>query len=223
MKTLIFSCSLFLFGTLQAQDRGELWFGAGISREVKPKLTVAVQTNLRTSYTLGVQTWFNELSVKSTHLGWFRPSVDYRLITSFDALRNSLTLQRLNLNFDFRGKLKDFRPGIRFRYQFFLGNGVAIGNDLDPSFRIKPYVSYKIDGKRLSPTLSAEYFYDPSNGPVGRRFNRQRYGLGTDIDLPGPNEGNVTLYYGKKFNTGNPYNEFLLSFEYNFDWKKKKK
>jgi hypothetical protein len=84
-------------------------------------------------------------------------------------------------------------------------------------------VNYKIDGKRLSPTLSAEYFYDPNYGPVGRRFNRQRYGFGTDIDLPGSNEGNLTFYYGRKFNTGNPYNEFLLSLEYNFDWKKKEK
>lgn len=222
MKTLLIACTLLYCSNSFSQDRGEFWLGAGASRDVKKDLTVSFQTNLRTSYTLGVQTWYNELGIKSTHLGWFRPSLDYRLITSFDKLRNSTLTNRLNLNFDFRGKLNNFRPGIRFRYQFFLGNSQSVGSDLDPSFRIKPYVIYKIDGKRLSPSLSAEYFYDPSYGPTGRRFNRQRYGLGSDIDLPGSNEASVTLYYGRKFNTGNPYNEYLISLEYNFDWKKDK-
>jgi hypothetical protein len=42
-----------------------------------------------------------------------------------------------------------------------------------------------------------------------------------NVDLPGPHELGITYYYGRKFNTGNPYQEHLLSLEYTFEWKKK--
>jgi len=217
---LIPACLLLL--NARAQDRSQVWFGAGIKREVARDVVMGVQTNARIRTDGALQTLFQELSIKSEHLKWFRPSVDYRFITSYDKNGNTDYSHRLNFNADFRYKIKEVKVGARGRYQMFLGNAILTGTDLDPSFRIKPYVEWTIPKTRFTPEFSTEFFYNPANGPVGDRFNRVRFGLTLGIDLPGPNTLGLTYYYGKRFNTGNPYNEHILSLEYGFEWKKAK-
>jgi hypothetical protein len=219
--SLTLFCASCVFTTF-AQDRGELWIGAGVSKKIVPNTILSFQSNLRASFTMGPQTVFQELGLKSEHLDWLQPAIDYRLVTNFDNLGNATTTNRLNFNATFKYKLGALRPSLRFRYQTFIGNFNATGTDLDPSFRLKPSLKYKINDSRIQPSIGAEFFYDLGYGPTGRRFNRQRYGLGAEVDLPGSNELAVTMYYGRKFNTGNPYNEFLFSIEYNFELKKKK-
>ncbi len=210
------SCSVF------AQDRGQLWLGAGVKREVAKNVVASVGTNARWYNDGTLRTLYQEAAVKSEHLKWFRPSVEYRLVTSYDKTGAYSNAHRLNVNFDFRTKVSDFKLGARFRYQGYLGGGTGSGSDLDPSYRIKPYVEWSTKS-RFTPELSVEWFYDPIPGPVGNRFNRVRYGLTGNIDLPGPNDLGITYYYGRKFNTGNPYNEHIVSLEYSFDWKTEKK
>ncbi|HLP54985.1 MAG TPA: DUF2490 domain-containing protein [Fluviicola sp.] len=208
--------------TAYAQDRSEIWLGAGIKREVVKDVIFGVQTNMRIRTDGKLETLFQEVSVKSEHLKWFRPSVDYRFITSYADNGNPTYSNRFNVNTDFRKKIKEVKVGFRARYQLVIGSGTGSGSDLDPALRLKPYVEYEIPKTRFSPGFSVEFFYNPVFGEFGQRFNRVRFGLGTDIDLPGPNTLSFTYYYGRKYNTGNPYAEHLISLEYGFEWKKKK-
>lgn len=217
---------LFVFCALSlssyAQDRSEIWFGVGAKREVAKDLIVGVQTNMRLQTSGNVQTLFQEIGIKSEHLKWFRPSIDYRFITSYGLNGNTTYSSRFNINADFRQKVKEVKIGIRARYQLVIGSGSSSGNDLDPAFRIKSYVEYMIPKTRFTPEFSAELFYNPVYGQFGRQFNRVRFGLGTTIDLPGPHTLAITYYYGNKFATKIPYSEHLFSLEYSFEWRKAK-
>jgi len=220
-KYLLLPFCLLLLNA-HAQDRSEVWFGAGVKSELVKDLMFGVQTNARVRTDGRLQTLFQEVSIKSEHIKWFRPSVDYRFIASYAKNGNTDYGNRINLNADFRHKFGDVKTGVRGRYQLFLGNALLTGTDLDPSFRIKPYVEYTIPKTRFTPEVSAEFFYNPQNGPTGDRFNRIRLGLSLGIDLPGPNTLGLTYYYGKRFNTGNPYNEHIFSLEYSYEFKKDK-
>lgn len=209
-------------GASFAQNRSEIWLGAGIQREVVKDLVVGVQTNARIQTAGKLETLFQEVSIKSEHLKWLRPSIDYRFITSYADNGNPTYSNRFNLNADFRKKIKETKIGFRARYQLVIGGGNGSGTDLDPALRLKPYIDYPIANTRFTPGFSAEFFYNPVFGEFGQRFNRVRFGLGTEIDIPGPNTISFTYYYGRKYNTNNPYNEHLISLEYGFEWKKKK-
>ncbi len=223
MRKLLFISVLLSVGYSTAQDRTECWLAAGVKHKINDDFSVALGTNGRFRWDGKVETLFQDASIKYTHFKWVRPSLEYRLITDYNDAGNYSISNRLNMNVDFKHTLNDFNFGLRFRYQTFLGNSTASsGGDLDPSLRIKPSVGYKIKG-RIQPLLSAEFFYNPVNGPLGKRFNRSRFGLTGEIDLPGPNELAITYYYGRKFNTGKPYQEHLLSLEYSFEWRGKKK
>jgi len=208
--------------SVQAQNREQIWLSAGIKREVAPNLVVGLQTNARIATFGKVQTLFQEASIKSEHLKWFRPSIDYRFITSYAKNGNTTYSHRVNVNLDFRKKIKDFKVGARVRYQIATGGGNT-GTDLDPAIRMKPYVEWSIPESRFTPEFSTEFFYNPMYGEFGQRFNRVRFGFGTTIDLPGPNTASFTYYFGKRYNTGNPYYEHLFSLEYSYEWKKAKK
>lgn len=218
--TLFILVSVFSFGIF-AQDRTEMWFSAGAKTKISNHLVASVGTNARIRFDGKLQTLFQDVGVKSEHLSWFRPSIEYRLITSYDEVGNFSLSNRLNFNADFRYKKNNIKYGTRLRYQTFIGNSFSSGGDLDPAFRIKPYAVYELENSKITPELSVEFFYNPVNQENGNRFNRYRIGLTGTIDLPGKNELSVTYYYGRKFNTGNPYNEHLISLEYGFEWKRK--
>lgn len=221
MSRLLLGAFLILSAVTWSQTRSQLWLGIGLKRDIGKHWVAGIQTNARWRTDGALQTLFQEASLKSEHLKWFRPSVDYRFITSYAPNGNPLYSNRVNFNFDFRSKYKDFKYGTRIRYQLFIGGRYTSGSDLDPSIRIKPYISYSIPKKRLQPELSAEWFYNPVYEENGQCFNRFRVGLTGNIDLPGPNELSLTYYYGKKFNTGSPYTEHIFSLEYSFEWRKK--
>lgn len=224
MKRLLIIPLLLISWSTIAQDRGEFWFAAGIKREVIKDLTASAGSNIRINYMGKLQTLYQEVCIKSDHLNWLRPSLEYRLITSYDRYGNYSNTNRLNVNLDFRHKWEDLKYGVRLRYQTFLGSASSgSGGDLDPSYRIKPHVSWEPKNRRITPELSVEWFYTTANSATGNRFNRVRYGLTGNINLPGSNELSITYYYGRKINTGNPYNEHILSMEYTFEWKTDKK
>lgn len=214
----VLSCTGF------AQTRSEIWLGAGIKREVVSDVVVGFQTNARIATSGKLETLFQEVSVKSEHLKWLRPSVDYRFITSYADNGSYSLSNRINVNADFRRKFKerDIKIGTRLRYQISVDNGTTSGGDLDPAFRIKPYIEFALPNTRVTPEFSTEFFYNPVYGEFGQRFNRVRLGFSANIDLPGPNSLGFTYYFGHKYNTGNPYNEHLFSLEYGFEWKKPK-
>ena len=208
----------------QQSTRGQFWFSAGVTRPLKYDLEANLNTNMRLNDYGQLTTLYQEISLKYGKLSWFKPSVEYRIVTNYDERRNYENSHRLNFNADFRHKIKQFKFGARFRYQMYIGGFVTTGGDLDPSFRIKPYVEWSRSKKaKITPKISTEFFYNPEFGPYGKRFNRIRYGASLDFNLRGSNELGLTYYFGQKFDSKNNYNEHILSLEYTFEWKKTKK
>lgn len=214
---------VFSITTWAQNPRGQFWFAAGATREFKHHLEVGVGSNLRLNQFGQLRTLYQEASLKYTRFDWFRPSVEYRLITSYDQRRNYAISNRVNINLNFRYSWQDFKFGTRFRYQFALGGMATTGGDLDQALRIKPYVSYGKKKALVKPEVSVEFFYNPANEPMGHRFNRVRYGFTLDFNLPKSNDLSLTYYYGSRFNNKIPYKEHILSLEYGFEWKPKKK
>lgn len=223
MRTIILisGCVLMSF-VLQAQSRTALWLSGEISRELIKNVDVNFNTNIRFVDPGGLNTLYQEVGIKYNGIKWLKPSIDYRFVTSYDERNNYTNSNRLNFNLDFRHKLKDFKGGVRFRYQMYLANWVATDSDLDPSIRIKPYISWEIPKKKFKPQLSAEFFYNPIYGQFGRAFNRVRIGANVEFDLPKKQTLSITYYFGNKFFAKNTYYEHILSLGYAFEWKKNK-
>lgn len=225
MKSLLIA-ALFLAPSFLAWNqstRGQYWFSAGVKRELKYNLEANLNTNVRLNTYGQLATLYQEASLKYTKLDWFRPSIEYRIVTNYDKRGNYQNSHRLNFNTDFRHKVKQIKFGARLRYQMYIGGFASTGSDLDPSFRVKPHVEWDKPKSKITPEASFELFYNPNNGPYGHTWNRVRYGLTLNFDLPGSNDIGLTYYYGQKFNTKNNYNEHILSLEYTFEWKKAKK
>ncbi len=226
MKSL-FIAVLFItpcfFAWNQQSTRGQYWFSAGVKRELKHDIDVNLNTNLRLNNFGQLATLYQEASLKYTKLDWFRPSIEYRIITDYDENRNYDNSHRLNFNADFRHKVQQIKFGARVRYQMLIGGFTTTGGDLDPAIRIKPHVEWDKPKSKITPGVGVEFFYNPINEPFGRTWNRIRYGLKLDFNLPGSNELGFTYYYGQRFNSKNNYNEHILSLEYTFEWKKAKK
>lgn len=226
MKSLVSLTLALVVSSLawgQYSTRGQFWFCAGVKRDLKHDLTFSVNTNLRLNNYGQLATLYQEASLKYTKWSWFRPSVEYRIITDYDEARNYDNSHRLNFNADFRHKVQQVRFGMRLRYQLFIGGFLTTGGDLDPAFRIKPHISWSKPKSKITPSASVEFFYNPNNGPYGDRWNRIRYGASLDFNLPGSNEIGLTYYFGQKFDSKNNYSEHILSLEYTFEWKKAKK
>ncbi len=207
----------------QESTRGQYWFSAGVKRELKHDLEASLNTNLRLNKFGQLATLYQEASLKYTKLDWFRPSIEYRIITDYDELRNYDNSHRLNFNADFRHKVQQVKFGARVRYQMLIGGFATTGGDLDPAIRIKPHVEWDKPKSKITPEASVEFFYNPQNGPYGHTWNRVRYGVTLNFNLPGSNEIGLTYYYGQRFNSKNNFNEHILSLEYTFEWKKAKK
>lgn len=219
---LYFSFFLMMCFRLHGQTRTALWLSGEVSREIVKDISVNFNTNVRFVDPGGLNTLYQEVGVKYNGIKWLKPSIDYRLVTNYDDRDNYSNSNRLNFNLDFRHKIKDFRGGVRFRYQMYLSNQLGTGSDLDPSFRIKPYISWVNSKKKFIPQLSVEFFYNPVYGEFGRSFNRIRFGAGVEIDLPNKQSLEITYYFGNKFLANNPYYEHILSLGYAFEWKKSK-
>lgn len=227
MKSLfiavLFLAPCFLAWNQDQSTRGQVWFSAGVKRELKYDLILNLNTNLRLNQYGQLNTLYQEASVKYDHLDWVKPSIEYRIVTSYNELRNYENSHRLNFNADFRHKIQQIKFGARLRYQMYIGGFSSSGSDLDPSFRVKPHVEWDKPKSKITPEASVEFFYNPVPGPYGQTWNRVRYGLTLNWDLPKSNSVSLTYYYGQKFNAKNNYNEHIVSLEYTYDWKKPKK
>ncbi len=220
--SLLFIFFLVLL-TWSQSTRGQYRFSAGIKRSIKYDLDLGLESNLRLNQYGQLHVLYQEASIKYSKFKWFKPSIDYRIITAYDERRNFSISNRLNFNLSFYYKLKDFKFSERFRYQQYLGQDIETDGDLDPSFRMKTAVEWSKKKALASPELSVEFFYNPLYGPRGQRFNRVRLGAACTFDLPKSNEISLVYYFGHKFNNKIPYNEHIISIEYSYEWKKKKK
>ncbi len=179
-----------------AQHEFEYWTEVGVEGRIVKKLDWALDLNVRFDDN-GLQTFFPQPGISYKLTKWFKPSVEYRFLIEKNNAGNFKSSSRININglfdksFDKRLKLT-----ARLRYQFVPQLNVttnAYDPDFDQAIRLKPKIEYDINDFKLTPELSAEFFYNPTYGPDGRQFSKIRYAGGFSVDTNNPHS--ITLLY----------------------------
>lgn len=218
---------LFLSASFVFSQNSEFqtWIQTGIKGKFTKRLEYAVDVTNRVG-NLGVETFFPQGTIKFKVADWLKPSIDYRLIYRKEPNLNYTGSNRLNFNLQFNKAFDRLNVGLRLRYQYTFSQ---ITNNYQPefdkSYRIKPSISYDINNSFLTPVATIEFFYNPTNGPLGRRFTKMRLFVGTELELKGPHGIELGYLYDQSLNLPNPStrNVLNLSYSYKIDPPKKKK
>lgn len=196
---------LFLFVSLPSLGQHEFmtWVNVGadgnFSDSLK-KLTWEVDACARIG-AAGFETMYPQVGIEYKVAKWFRPSIEYRFLIDKNKYGNYKTTNRLNFNLDFKHSFKRLDYGVRLRYQYAFNRVSADAYDaeFDQAIRIKPSLDYNIKGSKITPGVSAEFFYDPSYGPVSPGFSKMRIAAGAKYDLKGPHTIGINYLLDKKF------------------------
>jgi hypothetical protein len=65
-----------------------------------------------------------------------------------------------------------------------------------------------------------DFFYNPTNGIYGKRFDKIRYALGTSIELGDAHELDVSIKLDQRFNSRNNGNKLIFALAYTANLKK---
>ena len=206
--------ALFLpFAGFGQTSSGMVWTEFGVKGSVTKKVDWAADLTTRFG-SLGVNSFFPQVSVKYKLTKWFRPSLEYRAIFNHLENGNYNFSNRLNINGEFKRGVSDVTFGLRIRYQYSFGtlfSGGSYDPEFDQAIRIKPSVTYDVKNSMLSPTGSVEFFYDPAFGQYGRQFTKIRTFVGVKSDWKKPFDISVGYMFDGKINLPNPSNRHILS------------
>jgi hypothetical protein len=208
----IFWCFLVTSSIAQLFEQ-QVWVETGVKYNLNKKLGASFDLTQRYGYD-GLRTLFPQLSVRYKVTPWFRTSLDYRLIRSKSTAETYDVSQRINANLQFSQSYKRLELGLRIRYQYSFDRlGGAYDSEFDQAWRIKPGAEYNIKGLPITPSLSAEFFYNPENSVIGKQFNRIRYYAGTTIELTHSQGIELGLYFDQWIN-GVPRKRLMYSVSY---------
>jgi hypothetical protein len=200
----------------------KLWTENGIKVSLTKRSSFGLDWRTRIGEN-GFETMFPQLNFKYKVCDWFRPSIDFRYILDKSLIGEYNASSRINLNAQFNYEKKRFSAGLRIRYQHGFERIISnYDSDFDKAYRIKPLLSYDIKNSVFSPIISAEFFYDPSFAPLGRRFNKIRYFIGASLDFSGAHGFRFGYQYDQKINLPAPINKHILSLSYSYSIKEKK-
>ena len=142
--------------------------------------------------------------------------MDYRLMSKRDNIGNYLGANRVNFNIKLRNSFKRWKYSCRLRYQMSSrgGGNDAYESDFDEAFRFKPSIVYNIRKSIFEPFFGLDFFYNPTNGVYGNRFDKVRYGIGSSIELGDAHDLDVFIKLDQRFNSGNNGNKLIVALAY---------
>jgi hypothetical protein len=194
----------------------QVWNELGVSGKLKNDFSYGVDLTSRIGGD-GLNTIFPQLSLKYKVNKYVRVSVDYRLIGKKELNGNYLSSHRINGNLQLSYGFKRHSFGFRTRFQYSFRNlGGPYESEFDQALRLKPSYAYDINNSILTPKVSCEFFYNPSQGFQGQQFTRIRYYAGLALELAGPHNLEVGYYYDQKINASNPVNRSILNLSYSY-------
>jgi hypothetical protein len=226
-KLLSFIFCFVLTSLFSQESEFQTWIETGFKGKIIKRLDYSADLTTRIG-NLGVETFFPQATLKYKVTDWFKPSIDYRIIFKKEPNSNYNSSNRLNFNLNFNKLFDRFNIGLRLRYQYSFSQiaGANYQPEFDKAYRIKPSVSYDINNSILTPTASIEFFYNPANGPLGKRFTKMRAFIGAELELKGPHGIEIGYVYDQSINLPDPSTRHILNLSYVFKIespKKKKK
>ncbi|MBL1278993.1 MAG: DUF2490 domain-containing protein [Fluviicola sp.] len=216
---LILTLSSSSFGQ---NDDYMLWTKIGAKGQISDKMSWAGELNTRIGG-FGVETFFPQFGVEYKPLKWLRPSIEYRFIVDRNKYGNYKASNRLNFNVNFKKDVSKLSIGFRLRYQYAFNSfsRPEYNPDFDVAFRFKPSVEYKIDNSIFTPFAAVEFFYDPTYSPIGPDFSKFRLGLGTKVNLKGPNTLSIKYQLDNKFHDFEDQIRHVIALSYSYKIKGK--
>lgn len=215
MKQLLLFSFFVISLSAYSQHEYMTWVEVGADGKIAKNLKLSGEFNARIGRN-GVETFFPQVGLQYKVAKWFKPSVEYRLIVDKNKIGNYHATNRLNINADFGYEIKRFDLGVRLRYQFAFNriSQSAYNSDFDQALRIKPSVKYNIKNCKITPEISAEFFYNPMYGPSSPGFNKVRAAGGFKWKLKGPHEIGLKYQLDKKFRNYEDDLRHVLSVSY---------
>ena len=197
-----------------AQDF-EFWSSIGSSYKLNDQVSFSASFSNRIGDG-NVKTFFPEATVKYKAFKWAHISMDYRLVSKRDNIGNYLGANRVNFNLKLRNSFKRWKYSCRLRYQMSSrgGGNDAYESDFDEAFRFKPSIVYNIRKSIFEPFFGLDFFYNPTNGVYGNRFDKVRYGIGSSIELGDAHDLDVFIKLDQRFNSGNNGNKLIVALAY---------
>ncbi|MFA7272329.1 MAG: DUF2490 domain-containing protein [Crocinitomicaceae bacterium] len=218
---LIFLAFLISNGVFAQMDQ-QLWVTGGAKYAYTKKLDFAAHLNLRIEPII-LNTFFTELTAKYEVTKWFKPSLDYRLVSDRNDFGNYHWTQRVNLNANFEKKWNRFEFGARVRLQSTLSrvrSPESSFSDIAPGVRIKPEILYDFDNSALSPNVSCEWFFG-NDAYSGIYVSKVRAAIGLDFEMIGPYNVSLKYMYGQSLLKTK--SEHIVSFSFTQKYKRKSK
>jgi hypothetical protein len=219
MKRILFLLLLLPFGG-KAQSEFHQWFSAEFSGDLVRKLDWSAELNARfDSY--GMRSFFPQVGLDYKVKKWLKASVDYRLISERNDVKNYSFSNRINLNLIAKEEILDrLDASLRLRYQYAFQNRFSenYDADFDQAIRLKTKLEYDIDDIPITPAAGIEFFYNPIYGPNGPGFSKYRAELGAEHEGLGDHAiGLKYIYDGRFYNTGRP-NRHIISISYSYSF-----
>lgn len=199
------------------QNYFQFWLETGIKGKINKNIEYAVDWNNRFG-NYNLQTTFGQASIKYKFKKWLKPSIDYRYITDRQDNSNYSSNHRLNFNLQFSKTKKRLDLGLRLRYQYSFSQ-LLVGTyepEFDESFRFKPSLSYDINNFPLTPQISSEFFYDPSNYELGNRFTKIRYSVSFALELKGPHKVEFGYIFDQPIELETLLNRHIINLNYTY-------
>jgi hypothetical protein len=218
---LLFFHNLFAFSQ---SVESQLWMETGVKGRFVKRLDYTIDWTNRIG-NQGFETMFPQASIKYKVNDWFRPSIDYRYVIKRELNSNYNGSNRLNFNVQFNKLVNRLNLGFRLRYQYSFDRVASVNYqpEFDQAFRLKPSISYDINNSIFSPSATLEFFYNPSNAPLGKRFSKIRSFVGVSLELKGPHDFALGYVYDQSLNLPNPTYRHILNMSYCYKIQPKKK
>lgn len=222
MRSLLLISFLVTGSFLYSQTTIQGWFSAEGSRKfLDKKLTTSAELNARFDKFSQLDKFFPSVTVKYKVTKWFKPGIEYRYIVGRNKWGNYPGGHRLNFNGNLVKDFDKFKVKLRGRYQYSFdafGSTENYQPEFDNAFRVKPSVVINLKGD-YTPYVNAEWFYSMRNAPLGRRINKFRTAVGTDIKLSKKHSIDVKYMFDTELNVPNPERRHILGVSYGFNWK----
>lgn len=216
LVTLLFV--VFSFSLLGQRNEYMVWTEIGVKGKIKKPLGWSLELNNRFGKN-GLETFFPQVAIDYDVTKWLETSLKYRLVYDKNKVGNYERGHRIDFNLEAEKTYKKrLTLGFRTRYQYAF-EAVDRENydaDIDQAFRFKPSVEYDIDNFVLSPTLSSEFFLDPSYGPNSPGFSKYRINAGFKLDIKSPHKISMSYQLDKAFRDYKSGQRHTLSLSYSY-------
>jgi len=209
---------IFFFCNTAAQvnDAG-LWASVSLEKKLNKRWEAGLSNEFRFNENITeIGTIYNELSLSHRFSKSLEISGAYRNIFKRQLDDNYSRRHRFLVNVTARKKMGRITPAARLRYQSQYSDINRSENWRQPSNTIRTRISAKYDtGKRYTPSLSAETFYDVSN-PEGWLFSGYRLQGAFTYELSKKSAIEAGYVFDREVNVRNPETRYIISLGWTF-------